>query len=350
MNPPAFIPGISLIRIILCLMICLFHWTWRSPAGGGVGVDWFIILSGFLMMFTLKKEKFSISSFYISKFARLWPLLFTAFLLSALLSCKSHFNFNNLVSVLIASFGGNQFVYQYTGDNYPLWYMKIEILMVLCFPLVAYGRKYLLLMLALSFAAALACIFFQEPGKQLYAYFPYRLWQFLAGCYAAHLYKKHARFFSWSPVIFACGTLYLLYQTFIGTFLIGEENISMGFLLPDTLIAVLTISSACSMEKFNAPRFIKIPSGVIHLVNQASLLTYAIFLLHIPVLNFMQYIWTQYRYGAYSPLFWLLSCLLLIVVGIILHYGIEQPCGKWLSSRLKRSFSLLRNYKNIPRY
>ena len=228
--------------------------------------------------------------------------------------------------------------------------MKIEILMVLCFPLVAYGRKYLLLMLALSFAAALACIFFQEPGKQLYAYFPYRLWQFLAGCYAAQLYKKHARFFSWSPFIFACGTLYLLYQTFIGTFLIGEENISMGFLLPDTLIAVLTISSACSMEKFNAPRLIKIPSGVIHLVNQASLLTYAIFLLHIPVLNFMQYIWTQYRYGTYSPLFWLLSCLLLIVVGIILHYGIEQPCGKWLSSRLKRSFSLLRNYKNIPRY
>lgn len=350
MKPPAFIPGISLIRILLCLMICLFHWTWRSPAGGGVGVDWFIILSGFLMMFTLKKEKFSISSFYISKFARLWPLLFIAFLLSAILSCKSHFNFNNLVSVLIASFGGNQFVYQYTGDNYPLWYMKIEILMVLCFPLVAYGRKYLLLMLALSFAAALACIFFQEPGKQLYAYFPYRLWQFLAGCYAAQLYKKHARFFSWSPVIFACGTLYLLYQTFIGTFLIGEENISMGFLLPDTLIAVLTISSACSMEKFNAPRFIKIPSGIIHLVNQASLLTYAIFLLHIPVLNFMQYIWTQYCYGTYSPLFWLLSCLLLIVVGIILHYGIEQPCGKWLSSRLKRSFSLLRNYKNIPRY
>lgn len=77
-------------------------------------MDWFIILSGFLMMFTLKKEKFSTPSFY--------PLL---------LAYKSHFNFNNLVSVLIASFGGNQFVYQYTGDNYPLWYMKIEILLVL---------------------------------------------------------------------------------------------------------------------------------------------------------------------------------------------------------------------------
>lgn len=349
MKSSSFIPGISLVRILLCLMICVFHWKWWSPAGGGVGVDWFIILSGFLMMFTLKKEQFNISSFYISKFARLWPLLFTAFLLSALLSCKSHFDFNNLVSVLIASFGGNQFVYQYTGDNYPLWYMKIEILMVLLFPLVAYGRKYLLPMLALSFAAALACLFFLEPDKPLYSYFPYRLWQFLAGCYAAELYKKHARFFSWSPVIFACGTLYLLYQTFIGTFWIGEENISMGFLLPDTLIAVLTISSACSLEKFNAPRAVKIPPDVIHLVNQASLLTYAIFLLHIPVLNFMQYIWTPSHHGTFSALFWLLSCLLLIAVGIILHYGIEQPCGKWLSSRLKRSFLLFRNYKNIAR-
>lgn len=94
MKTPSFIPGISLIRILLCLMICVFHWKWWSPAGGSVGVDWFIILSGFLMMFTLKKEKFSTPSFY--------PLL---------LAYKSHFNFNNLVSVLIASFGGNQFVY-----------------------------------------------------------------------------------------------------------------------------------------------------------------------------------------------------------------------------------------------
>lgn len=53
--------------------------------------------------------------------------------------------------------------------------MKIEILLVLFFPLVAYGRKYLLPMLVLSFAAALAFIFFPEPDKQLYSYFPYRL-------------------------------------------------------------------------------------------------------------------------------------------------------------------------------
>lgn len=224
--------------------------------------------------------------------------------------------------------------------------MKIEILLVLFFPLVAYGRKYLPLMLVLSFTTAL----FLEPGKQLYSYFPYRLWQFLAGCYAAQLYKKHARSFSWSPVIFSCGIFYVLYQTFIGTFWIGKENVSMGFLLPDTLIAILTISSACSLEKFNAPRFVKIPPGVIHLVNQASLLTYAIFLLHIPVLNFMQYIWTQRHHGTYPALFWLFSCLLLILVGIILHYVIEKPCSKWLSSRLKRSFFLFRNYKNIPRY
>lgn len=70
----------------------------------------------------------------------------------------------------------------------------------------------------------------------------------------------------------------------------------------------------------------------------------------IAVLNFMQYIWTPFHHGTFSALFWFLSCLLLIAVGIILHYGIEQPCGKWLSSRLKRSFLLFRNYKNITRY
>lgn len=339
----SFIPGISLIRIILCLMICVYHWKGWSPVGGGVGVDWFIILSGFLMTFTLKEEKFSVPSFYISKFARLWPLLFTAFLLSALVSYKNQFDFNNLLSVLIASFRGNEFVYRHTGNNYVLWYMKLEILFVLLFPLVAYGRKRLPLILGLGFATALACIFLKSD-KQLYFYLPYRLWQFLAGCYAAQLYKRHEHFFPRNPAVFVCGILYLLYQTFIGTFWMAEGKISsMGLLLPDTLIAILTISSACSLEKSPASRPIKIPPGLIHLVNQTSLLTYAVFLLHIPVLQFMQYIWTQCRYGTHSTIFWLSSCLLLITVGILLHYGIEQPCGKWLSSRLNRSFSHFRN-------
>ena len=139
--PSSFITGISLIRIILCLMICAFHWARWSPVAGSVGVDWFIVLSGFLMTFTLKENSFSPPSFYISKFARLWPLLFTAILLSSLVSYKEQFQLDNLLGVLLVSFGGNQFMNLHTGDNYALWYMKLEILFVLIFPLVAYGRK-----------------------------------------------------------------------------------------------------------------------------------------------------------------------------------------------------------------
>lgn len=339
----SFIPGISLIRIILCLMICIFHWKGWSSVGGGVGVDWFIVLSGFLMIFTLKEKKFSDSSFYISKFARLWPLLFTAFLLSALVSYKSQFNINNLLSVFIASFGGNEFVYRYTGNNYALWYMKLEILFVLLFPLVAYGRKYLILMLGISFATALACIFL-KPNEQLYTYPPYRLWQFFAGCYAAQLYRKHERFLPWSPLIFVSGILYLFFQAFIGTsWITGEKVSSLGFLLVDTLIAILAIFSACSLEKHPKSSLIKIPSDLIHLINRTSLLSYAIFPLHIPVLQFMQNFWANHHYEPHSAIFWLSSCLLLIIVGIIVHCGIEQPCGKWLSSKLKQSLSFLKN-------
>ena len=149
--PSSFITGISLIRIILCLMICAFHWARWSPVAGSVGVDWFIVLSGFLMTFTLKENSFSPPSFYISKFARLWPLLFTAILLG----------------VLLVSFGGNQFMNLHTGDNYALWYMKLEILFVLIFPLVAYGRKRLPLLLALGLVTAVACTFL-EPVARLY--------------------------------------------------------------------------------------------------------------------------------------------------------------------------------------
>lgn len=44
----------------------------------------------------------------------------------------------------------------------------------------------------------------------------------------------------------------------------------MGFLLPDMLIAILTISSACSLKKSPDSKLIKIPSGLIHLIKQAS--------------------------------------------------------------------------------
>ncbi len=59
----------------------------------------------------------------------------------------------------------------------------------------------------------------------------------------------------------------------------------------------------------------------------------------------MQYIWPQDRYGLPSAFFWICAVLLLIAVGAVMHYGIEQPCGKWLSSRLKRAFSKVRNIK-----
>ena len=161
--PSSFITGISLIRIILCLMICAFHWARWSPVAGSVGVDWFIVLSGFLMTFTLKENSFSPPSFYISKFARLWPLLFTAILLSSLVSYKEQFQLDNLLGVLLVSFGGNQFMNLHTGDNYALWYMKLEILFVLIFPLVAYGRKRLPLLLALGLWEATAAAGYVDP-------------------------------------------------------------------------------------------------------------------------------------------------------------------------------------------
>ena len=168
--------------------------------------------------------------------------------------------------------------------------MKLEILFVLIFPLVAYGRKRLPLLLALGLVTAVACTFL-EPVARLYFFPPYRLWQFLAGCCAARLYKKHERFFRWSPAVFSFGVLYLLYQTFTGALWgSGGKVASLAFLLPDTLIAVLTIASACSLAKSPQPPAVKIPAVLIHLTNRASLLTYAVFLLHVPLLQFMQYI------------------------------------------------------------
>lgn len=53
----------------------------------------------------------------------------------------------------------------------PLWYMKLEVLFVILFPLIAYARKYLPVLLVLGLSAAVACTFL-EPTEKLYFSLP----------------------------------------------------------------------------------------------------------------------------------------------------------------------------------
>lgn len=92
--------------------------------------------------------------------------MFTPILLSGLASYKEQFQPNNLFGVLLLSFGGNQFMHLYTGDNYALWYVKLEIFLVLLFPLVTDGRKHLPPLLA-ALGAAMHYGIEQPCGKRL---------------------------------------------------------------------------------------------------------------------------------------------------------------------------------------
>ncbi len=329
-----YIPGISLIRCILCFMICSFHWMGWSSSAGGCGVDWFIILSGYLMFYHLKENQFNTISFYCNKFSRLWPLLFLAYLTSALIDFNSNFNVINFFSSLIASIGGNQFVYQYTGiTNYALWYMKLEIIFVAIFPLIAFLRNKITYLLLISLIIAFMCVPFLAD-KQLYTFPLYRIAQFMIGVYGAYCLKKY-NIACRVPqrlclITFFIGVLYMFYQIFIGALFGGESSSSPQFVFFDSIIAIIVLISAQSLACEGLER--NVLGLPISFINWFSKMTYAVFLFHVPVRALTSIIYPNCK----DATFWSICVVSLIAFSIILHYVIEIPAAGILRKFFKK--------------
>ena len=75
------IPEIDSLRAIAVSLVLLFHAYPNVVPGGFIGVDIFFVISGFVItrsyLFPLVANKTDLSSFYVARFRRLAPALFT---------------------------------------------------------------------------------------------------------------------------------------------------------------------------------------------------------------------------------------------------------------------------------
>ncbi|MES2411378.1 MAG: acyltransferase [Bacteroidota bacterium] len=81
--PPSlgYVPSLDGLRAIAVLMVMLLHAHFQLGKGGGLGVDMFFALSGFLITTLLleenqKNNRISLGSFYIRRTFRLFPALY----------------------------------------------------------------------------------------------------------------------------------------------------------------------------------------------------------------------------------------------------------------------------------
>ncbi|MEQ1557249.1 MAG: acyltransferase, partial [Gallionella sp.] len=85
-----FYPEIQGLRAVAIIAVILFHFGWKTLAGGYIGVDIFFVISGFLITQMISVElargTFNIRRFYKNRVVRLLPNLFLMIIVSVVIS------------------------------------------------------------------------------------------------------------------------------------------------------------------------------------------------------------------------------------------------------------------------
>lgn len=146
-------------------------WLYNISTAGAFGVSLFFLLSSFLIVELLLREReqtgtVHIKAFYIRRILRIWPLYFAAFYGLALLA---HFlpevgTTNHSAWLAFTFFMGNWYILHHgwiAGPVDPLWSISIEEQFYICVPMLARfgGRKAVAAVSVLLFVVAYFTIF-----------------------------------------------------------------------------------------------------------------------------------------------------------------------------------------------
>src|SRR6478735_9056626 len=116
----SYLSGLDGLRCLAVLAVVVYHADPRLAPNGYVGVDIFFVLSGFLITRILLSEndatgRIRLSSFYLRRFLRLYPALFTVCFVVAMLAVVTG---RNTASVL----GESAYALIYVSNiHYDLW-------------------------------------------------------------------------------------------------------------------------------------------------------------------------------------------------------------------------------------
>lgn len=265
-KPLVHIPHLDGVRAVALVGVLGFHFKLESCRGGYLGVDMFLILSGFLMtrniQASLFRNDFKIFSFYQSRFWRLYPSSFVvvavcmvvAFTLSspedAVELCKSSLAALYLVSNFY--FYSSSSYFDVKATRRPLlhyWSLSMEenfYLIWPCFLMILNRRK-----VCLSKRAILAFIFISGAGSHYscrffptFAFYllPGRVWQFALGALVA---QYESELTALPNVVSSL----LLYLGLLGTtvcFTLAPVNGGFRWMLLSSLSAILLVSSFSS--------------------------------------------------------------------------------------------------------
>lgn len=345
-----FIPEIQGLRTVALILVATFH-VWFDRVSGGV--DIFLLISAYLLTRSLasRAERGVLTnpaSFVVRKFARLMPLTFVAaaailvvgFLLmrppawpellsdaAATFTYTENFRLQALATDYFAVDQSLATPFQHywslaiQGQVFVLWAIVHFLIERLARATRLPLRPTLLSVFAIVFGLSLAWSVFITGENQAYAYFDTgaRLWEFAAGSMFA-LIQPWLRLPSWLRAgmgwvglfgVVSCGFLLPVQSTFPG----------YTALWPVVSAALIILAAGGVPTSWGPDRIL-----ASRLLDRIGSYTFALYLVHWPVLIFTLRITAQSKAG-----WWLGTLVLLVsvVLSVLLVHTVERPVAKW---------------------
>ncbi len=351
---------LTFTRFIAILVVLFFH------GGGGVylrainvfpispilisattSVTYLYVLSGFVMSLVnyRPKEKFDTGRYWTARFVRLYPL----YLISFLLVCYYYFDSIaqiKLQKTLVNVFVLQAWVPQYAQSfNYASWSMTVEFFFYAVFPfftLWAYRqstKKLIWVSIIVWFVSqmihnTLWVGFFPEYENFL-VYFPLlHLSSFILGAVGGIWYLREGRErenkHSTTLLVFIGSVLlasaYTVVSSEITKFPHGLQLMT-GLLAPVLTIVIV----ALALDKSRLSTFLNYPALVA--LGETS---YGLYILHVPVIWIYQRALENSSLANPQLIFDYTFLPLMITVGLLIHFYIDQPLRSWLRKILQR--------------
>ncbi len=349
---------LTFTRFIAAILIVFFHFgnntilassniTAPIVKQANLGVSYFFILSGFVMMIAYSHKKLDFKQYYLNRFARIFPAYFFSLMLILLYQIVHHFPINwrafllNFFAIQ-AWFPGYATSFNFTG-----WSLSVEVFFYLCFPILLhyfyqkFHKKEILisvilvwLVTQLFFHYSLNTYYKSDSSfsHDLLFYFPsMHLSSFLVGNATGIFYlylvdkKQHSDFYQ-LLLIFLLISLYLLLKY------PPPVNFHNGLL---AILFVPIILSLSLVEK-------SMPIITSKLSIFLGEISYGIYILQYPVIIYSPAICK--RIGIPDGFYSYLICL--CIVSALSYFFLEQPLRRFISNGFRWSNLPKGNAKN----
>jgi peptidoglycan/LPS O-acetylase OafA/YrhL len=344
-----------ILRFLAAITVVLYHFTPASIYGvnkeigfliknGGEAVNFFFFISGFVMIisntknyFASDSNNFSTLTFYIKRFARIYPLYFFALLAQAVFHYGIHSIDTPTVKYRLPFeiLGIQRWLYA-GSFNSPDWTVSCEFFFYLFFPfIIIYMRKnmkrftiFVLAYFVLSVAITSFLYFLtRQPlspiGKQLtnslFRNPLFLISTFLFGMLCGKLYLENKLAFFKNRRNSILSVIFSVIVIFSLKYYINPGLLTGGILCPFYFILVSAITSFKNSETavFNSTLFIFLGD-----------ISFGVYILQSPVNNYYSYFAGKiHSYG--TLLFFVLT---LIIICSITYYIIEIPLKKMILS------------------